>query len=91
MAADNRWPNAFGQALDGPGTGFVTCVQHDTNELSAVGRLVRFNAAGTCKLGAVDGTTYSGTYAAGEQLAIQVKQVYDTGTSIADADICIIK
>lgn len=72
------------------GLGFVTCVQHDTNKLS-VFRLVRFNAAGTCKIGAVDGSTYSGTYIAGEQLAIQGNQIFDTGTSLADADICLIK
>ena len=91
MAADNRYPGAFGQSLEGPGTGFVACVQHDTNKLASVFRLVRFNAGGTCKIGAVDGSTYSGTYVAGEQLAIQGDQIFDTGTSIADADICLIK
>lgn len=90
-AADNRYPGAFGYSLTGPGTGFVTCVQHDTNELATVARQIRFNAGGTCKMVGVDGTTYTGTYTAGEVRNVQIKQIFDTGTSIADADIELLK
>lgn len=90
-AAANRYAGNAGYALTGPGTGFVTCVQHDTNELATVARQIRFNSGGTCKMVGVDGTTYTGTYAAGETRNVQIKQIFDTGTSIADADIELLK
>lgn len=90
-AAANRYAGNAGYSLTGPGTGFVTCVQHDTNELATVARQIRFNAGGTCKMVGVDGTTYTGTYTAGEVRNVQIKQIFDTGTSIADADIELLK
>lgn len=86
-AAARRYAGNAGYSLTGPVTGIVTCVQHDTNELATEARTVRFNTAGTCKLGFRDGTTYSGTWAAGERYDGLIIQVFDTGTSIADADI----
>ncbi len=86
-AAPFRWPGNAQYNLMGPPTGSITCVQHDTNKLTAVARRVRFNAGGTCKLGYLDGTTYTGTFVAGEVVDGLIDQIYDTGTSIADADI----
>lgn len=90
-AAINPWAGTKGVYLTGPVTGIITCDQEDATELPTVARTVRFNAAGTCKLGFVDGTTYSGTWVAGEKYDGLIKQVYDTGTSIADADIMLGK
>ena len=91
MAADNRWPSAFGQALDGPGTGFVAIVQSDSAELTHVIRWIRFRASGTVKAVAVDGTIAEETVAAGEIWPVQIKQIWATGTSLADNEMLGIK
>lgn len=89
-ADDFRWPGREAYQLTGPATGIITCAQNDTTHL-AVARRVRFNAGGTCKLGYLDGTTSSDTYSAGDIVDGLINQVYDTGTSIADADIRLYK
>ncbi len=89
-ADDFRWAGREAYQLTGPPTGIITCVQHDTTHL-AVARRARLNAAGTCKFGYIDGTTSSDTYVAGDVVDGLINQVYDTGTSIADADIRLYK
>lgn len=85
--ADNRYPNDFGYSLTGPGTGTVTIVQHDTNELTQVIRQLKAEAAGTVVYVSVDGTTNTEDMLAGESINQQIKQIKDTGTTLTDAQM----
>lgn len=91
MTADNRYPDAFGQSLDGPGTGFVAIVKSDSAELSHVIRWIRFRASGTVKAVAVDGSIAEETVASGEIWPCQIKQIWSTGTSLANNEMLGIK
>lgn len=79
----------FRPGLSDPCTSSFACVQHQTNTLTRVPRMIRFDAAGDVKLGFADGTTAEFTVLPGETLPLRPNQVYDTGTSLADADILL--
>lgn len=69
---------------------FIPIVQSDTTIIHPTLRGVDIWAAGTIKLGDVIGNTY-GPYTCAAPFPIrltgQINMIYDTGTSIANADI----
>lgn len=90
-AADNRYPRDFGYSLTGPGTGVFAPTQHDTNELTYVARAIIAETSGDIKFKAVDGTSITMTFQAGQQVSCQAVQIFDTGTTLADSDIVCLK
>ncbi len=78
--------------LIGPSRGGLACVQSDTDQQTIEFRRVTCCAAGTLKLGCADsaGSTLSFTaVVVGQVIDGVFNMVYDTGTSLANADIIL--
>lgn len=72
-----------------PSPGFITCDQDDTEYQTGTFRIVTAEAAGDVKLGAVDGTSDTITVAAGQVIIGRFNRVYDTGTTLTDAQLSL--
>ncbi len=68
------------------------CVQSDTAELTAIAVAIRFDAAGTVKATGEGGNSQAYNVLAGEWwYGVRVKQIWDTGTSLTNAQIACWK
>jgi hypothetical protein len=75
---------------DAPGVGTVAIVQHDTNDMSEPIRSLVVFAAGDVKFRSLNGTEDTWTIpeaAVPYTIPVAMVRVYDTGTTVADADM----
>lgn len=85
--ATSNYPGRAAYGLTAPATGAFTPAQSDTVELTYVARGIKCEAAGDVKYKCIDGSDGTETVVAGERIPAQVVLIYDTGTTLTDAQM----
>lgn len=82
MTADDRYPGAFGESLDGPARGAEAVTAHDSNELTYVSRAIYVGGGGNIAVRMANDSTVTFTAVpGGTVLPIRVKGINSTNTT----------